>query len=185
LAHDVTHLSRGRSLPGAAELAQQDRKGHNVLQRILIVGVGLAAVLLTAFILVKGQSSPAAPSPPASAARTAKTVTFTRKPATVTYLVSGTPGATVSYGPVGSDFGGQTPLRVTKPFGKSSYFGITAQLQAGGSVECEILFGTEVISKSVATGAYNVVSCQARKIPRTSQARKNPRTDRWLGTFGG
>jgi hypothetical protein len=144
-----------------------------VRQGILIVGIGLVAVLLIAFILVKGQSAPAAP---ASAAGTAKTVAIARRPATVTYLVSGTPGAAVSYGPVGSDFGGQTPLRVTKPFGKSSYYGITAQLQVGGSVECEILFGTEVISKSVATGAYNVVSCQARK---------NPRTRRWLGTFGG
>ena len=82
----------------------------------------------------------------------------------------------MSYGPAGSDFSGQTPLRVTKRFGKSSYYGITAQLQAGGSVECEILFGTEVISKSVATGAYNVVSCQVTK---------NPRTSRWQGTIGG
>lgn len=152
---------------------------------ILIGAVGLVAVLLIAFILVKGHASPAAPSPPASAAGIAKTVTIARRPATVTYLVSGTPGAAVSYGPVGSDFSGQAPLRVTKPFGKSSYYGITAQLQVGGSVECEILFGTEVISKSVATGAYNVVSCQARKNPRTSQAGKTPRTSRWRGTFGG
>jgi hypothetical protein len=147
-----------------------------VRQGILIGTVGLVALLLIAFILVRWQSAPAAPSSSASAAGTAKTVTIARKPATVTYLVSGTPGAAVSYGPVGSDFSGQTPLRVTKPFGKSSYYGITAQLQVGGSVQCEILFGTQVISRSVAAGAYNVVSCQARKDPRTS---------RWRGTIGG
>ncbi len=147
-------------------------------QSILIAGVGLVAVLLIAFILGRGRSS-AAPSPPASAmgiTKTVRTVRIVRRPATVTYFVSGTSGAAVSYGPAGSDFSGQTPLRVTKRFGKSSYYGITAQLQAGGSVECEILFGTEVISKSVATGAYNVVSCQVTK---------NPRTSRWQGTIGG
>lgn len=146
-----------------------------VRQSILIAGVGLVAVLLIAFILVRGRSS-ATPSPSGSAMGITKTVRIARRPATVTYLVSGTPGAPVSYGPAGSDFSGQTPLRVTKRFGKGSYYGITAQLQAGGSVECEILFGTKVISKSVATGAYNVVSCQATK---------NPRTSRWQATIGG
>ena len=158
-----------------AELAQQDCQGQSVRQGILIAGVGLVAVLLVALILVRGQSA-AAPSPPANAMGSTKTVRIARMPATVTYLVSGTPGAAVSYGLAGRDFSGQTPLRVTKRFGKSSYYGITAQLQAGGSVECEILFGTEVISKSVATGAYNVVSCQATK---------NSRTRRWQGTIGG
>jgi hypothetical protein len=158
-----------------AELTQQNGQGQSVRQSILIAGVGLVAVLLIAFILVRGQSS-AAPSRPASAMGITRTVRIAQRPATVTYFVSGTSGAAVSYGPAGSDFSGQTPLRVTKRFGKSSYYGITAQLQAGGSVECEILFGTEVISKSVATGAYNVVSCQATK---------NPGTSRWQGTIGG
>jgi hypothetical protein len=162
-------------VPGGSP-APEDRKGHSVRQGILIGGVGLVALLLIAFILVRGQSSPAAPSPPASAAGIPKTVTIARRPTTVTYFVSGTPGAAVSYGPSGSDFGGQTPLRVTKRFGKGSYYGITAQVQVGGSVECEILFGNEVISRSVATGSYNVVSCQARK---------NRRTGRWQGTTGG
>lgn len=158
-----------------AELAQQDCKVQSVRQSILIAGVGLVAVLLIAFILVRGRSS-AAPSPSGSAMGITKTVRIARRPPTVTYFVGGTPGAAVSYGPAGSDFSAQTPLRVTKRFGKSSYYGITAQLQTGGSVECEILFGTEVISKSVATGAYNVVSCQATK---------NPRTSRWHATIGG
>jgi hypothetical protein len=148
--------------------------GRSVRQGLLVVGVGPVTVLLIVFIFVRGQSS-AAPSP-AGGMGVAKTVTIARRPATVTYLVSGTPGAAVSYGPAGSDFGGQTPLRVTKPFGKSSYYGITAQLQAGGSVECEILFGNQVISRSVATGGYNVVFCQARK---------NPRTGRWHGATAG
>jgi hypothetical protein len=146
-----------------------------VRQSILITGIGLVAVLLIAFILGRGRSS-AAPSPSGSAKGSTKTVRIARRPVTVTYFVSGTPGAAVSYGPAGNDFSAQAPLQVTKHFGKSSYYGITAQLQAGGSVECEILFGTEVISKSVATGAYNVVSCQATK---------NPGTSRWQGTIGG
>lgn len=144
-------------------------------QGILIAGIGLVTVLLIAFILVSGPSAPA-PSAPAGAMGITKTVTITRRPATVTYLVSGTPGAPVSYGPAGSDFSGQTPLRVTKRFGTSSYYGITAQLQAGGAVRCEILLGNQVISKSAATGGYNVVFCQARK---------NPRTGRWHGATGG
>ncbi|MGP7997928.1 MAG: hypothetical protein ACLPKI_11475 [Streptosporangiaceae bacterium] len=162
-------------MPAAAEPAPQDRRGYSVGQGTLIAGVGLVALALIAFILVKGRPA-ATPARPAGALGVARTVTITRRPATVTYVVTGTPGAAVSYGPAGSDFSGQAPLRVTKRFGRSSYYGITAQLQAGGSVQCEILLGNQVIAKSVATGGYNVVFCQARK---------NPLTGRWHGATGG
>ncbi len=82
----------------------------------------------------------------------------------------------MSYGPVGSNFNGQAPVRITKRVGNAVYYGITAQLHAGGSVECEILLGGTVVSRSVATGSYNVVSCQARR---------NPGTDAWQAVPAG
>ena len=138
---------------------------------------GVAALLLVALISLNPGGGPAASA--GSAGGLGGTVgqgtgpaVIVRRPATVTYVVSATAAATVSYGPTGSDFNGQAPVRVTKRVGSAVYYGITALLHAGGSVECEILLGGTVVSRSVATGSYNVVSCQARR---------NPGTDAWQG----
>ena len=150
-----------------------------------VVGLtGVAALLLTALIVLGPRGGPAAPagSPGGlgvaggTAGPGTAPAVIVRRPATVTYVVSATAAATVSYGPVGSDFNGQAPVRITRPVGSAVYYGITAQLHAGGSVQCEILLGSTVVSRSVATGSYNVVSCQARR---------NPGTGAWQGVPAG
>jgi hypothetical protein len=83
---------------------------------------------------------------------------------TVTYIVTGSP-ADVTYGPSGSDLQGYVPMDVNAPLGNPVYYAISAQLQGGGQVTCEILVGGKVISKSTATGSYNIATCEISQDP--------------------
>lgn len=83
----------------------------------------------------------------------------------LTYRVTGTPGARVTYGPAGTYLTARAPLRVTARLGNPLYYFVTAELPGSGSVECEILIGTKVMAKSAATGRHNLASCQISRDP--------------------
>ena len=85
----------------------------------------------------------------------------------LTYRVTGTPGARVTYGPAGIYLTGRAPLEVTARLGNPLYYFITAQLSGRGSVECEILIGTKVMDKSAAAGRGNLASCEISRDPLT------------------
>jgi hypothetical protein len=51
------------------------------------------------------------------------------------------------------------------PAHPAAYYSIDAQLSGGGSVTCEILVSGKVISKSTATGSYNIASCEITQDP--------------------
>jgi hypothetical protein len=98
-------------------------------------------------------SAAASPSPHPSAAATHAA----RQ--TVTYEVYGS-GANVTYGPAGSSLNGHVPMEVTRTLGNPQYYSITAQLNGGGAVTCKLRVDGKVISKSSATGGYNIASCE-------------------------
>ncbi|UXY23053.1 hypothetical protein N8I84_33395 [Streptomyces cynarae] len=136
-----------------------------------IVGV----VILGGVISVAGggnsSSAPAAQSPaaaspdPGHSAKAAAPRSTARKetPQTVTYVVTGTGGADVQYGPAGSSAQGKVPMSVTKPLRNPQYYAITAQLQGGGHVTCQLKVNGKVISQSTASGGYNLASCEISK----------------------
>ena len=79
---------------------------------------------------------------------------------TVTYVVTGTVGAQVNYGPSGSTFSGTVPMSVTKPLGNPSYYAINAQLQGDGQVSCKLQVDGVTISSGSASGGYNIADCE-------------------------
>lgn len=85
-------------------------------------------------------------------------------PQTVTFKVSGS-YAQVTYGPAGSNTSGTVPMKVTDKLGNPLYYALTAQLQGGGSVSCEIEVDGAVISKSTASGGYNIAQCEISNDP--------------------
>jgi hypothetical protein len=110
--------------------------------------------------------SPAtAPSPTRDGAKTSAPHAAAKKqtPQTVTYVVTGTNGTDVQYGPAGSSAQGKVPMNVTKPLGNPQYYSITAQLQGGGHVTCRLKVNGKVISQSTASGGYNIASCEISK----------------------
>ncbi|MEU1595127.1 hypothetical protein ABZ468_20180 [Streptomyces sp. NPDC005708] len=86
-------------------------------------------------------------------------------PQTVTYVVTGTSGTDVQYGPAGSSAQGKVPMNATKPLGNPQYYSITAQLQGAGHVTCQLKVNGKVISQSTASGGYNLASCEISKDP--------------------
>lgn len=94
----------------------------------------------------------------------------------LTYRVTGAPGVAVTYGSAGSTFAGQGPLHVTTTLGGALHYSVTARLQGSGSVTCEILIGSRVISKSVATGGHGFASCGISR---------NPVSGKWHDAGGG
>lgn len=79
---------------------------------------------------------------------------------TVTYVVTGTSGAQVTYGPAGSDFSGTVPMSVSQPLGNPSYYAINAQLQGYGQVSCKLEVDGVAISTATASGGYNIADCE-------------------------
>ena len=79
---------------------------------------------------------------------------------TVTYVVTGTAGASVTYGPSGSNFTGSVPMSVSAPLGTPSYYAINAQLQGGGDVTCKLQVDGVTLSSATASGGYNIADCE-------------------------
>lgn len=88
---------------------------------------------------------------------------------TVTYQVTGTGDADVTYGPAGSSFSGTVPMQVTRPLGTPEYYAINAQLQGGGQVTCVIGVDGKVVSQSTAQGGYNIAMCEISQDPFTGE----------------
>jgi hypothetical protein len=86
---------------------------------------------------------------------------------TVTYVVTGTAGAQVTYGPAGSDLSGAVPMSVSKPLGNPSYYAINAQLQGDGQVSCKLEVDGFAISSATASGGYNIADCEIGQDPTT------------------
>ncbi|MFI6359050.1 hypothetical protein ACIBJF_42135 [Streptomyces sp. NPDC050743] len=107
----------------------------------------------------------AAPSHASNGAKTAAPHAAATKqtPQTVTYVVTGTSGADVQYGPAGSSAQGTVPMNVTKPLKNPQYYSITVQLQGAGHVTCRLKVNGKVISQSTASGGYNIATCEISK----------------------
>jgi hypothetical protein len=88
----------------------------------------------------------------------------------------------VTYGPVGRTVTSQR--HVTTTLGSALYYSITAQLQGSGSVTCEILIGSTLISKSVATGGRSVASCGISRNPSSGKCRTRAAADVPAGSPG-
>jgi hypothetical protein len=87
---------------------------------------------------------------------------------TVTYIVKGTPGAEVTYGPSGSNYTGNVPMHVTAPLGSPTYYAINAQLQGYGTVTCVIEVDGVPLSTATASGGYNIADCEIGQDPITN-----------------
>jgi hypothetical protein len=87
---------------------------------------------------------------------------------TVTYIVRGTAGTQVTYGPAGSDFNGSVPMKVTERLGDPEYYAINAQLQGGGSMSCSIEVDGIPLSTASASGSYNIADCGIGQDPVTN-----------------
>jgi hypothetical protein len=143
------------------------RKGGTLAAFLIGGSIAVIAVIAVAAAANSGKtpaasaSSPAAP--PASApAHSSPAVAAAAQ--TVTYSVTGSP-ADVTYGPAGSDLSAHVPLHKTAKLGNPSYYAISAQLQGGGTVKCEISVNGKVVSKATATGGYNLAQCEIVQDP--------------------
>jgi hypothetical protein len=88
---------------------------------------------------------------------------------TVTFTVTGTGAAQVTYGPAGTQISGQVPMNVTAPLSDPAYYSLTAQLQGGGEVSCSIAVDGTVISSGIADGGYNIAFCEISQDPFSGQ----------------
>jgi len=87
---------------------------------------------------------------------------------TITYIVRGTPGTQVTYGPAGSDYNGSVPMRVTRRLGDPQYYAINAQLQGGGQIKCSIEVDGIPLSTASASGSFNIAGCEIGQDPITN-----------------
>lgn len=139
---------------------------------IAVIAACVVATVVITSVAVSIGKTPAASSsaPPAATGATSASSPATQAAAaaTVTYVVTGS-GADVTYGPEGSENSGSVPMRKTVaiPASPPGYYAVSAQLQGGGSVTCEILVSGKVISKSAANGSYNIADCEIVQDPIT------------------
>lgn len=129
---------------------------------LLFFGIGVGASLGSKPQDGTGASSFGS-SQPAAAAPATSAVAKTSGKQTVTFVVTGTPGADVTYGPAGTSVSGTSPMRVTKPLGNPVYYSLQVQLQGGGQVTCKIEVDGKIISQAVASGSYNIADCEISK----------------------
>ena len=90
-----------------------------------------------------------------------------RVPQKVTYVVTGTPGADVTYGPSGTNLSGSVPMSASAPLRSPSYYAINAQLNGAGEVTCKLKVDGVTISRATATGGYNIADCEIGQDPIT------------------
>ncbi len=162
----------------AHRAAGEPGRPHQVRNGMLI-GLGCLIVIAGIGIGLTGEKFPASsPRSHPSARHSAAAAPVAARPKSrpraakngprpiLTYRVTGTPGARVTYGPAGTYLTGRAPLQVTARLGNPLYYFITVQLSRRGSVECEILIGTKVMAESAATGRHNnLASCQISRDP--------------------
>lgn len=158
----------GPPAPGAP----QPKKGRG---KTVAIFAGAFFVVLIVVVSARGggtdtkTASPAASPASSAPAETTASATKAAKPAvtkpkpkpnTIAYVVTGSSGTDVMYGPSGSSFTGHSPMSITKKLGHPQYYSITAQLQGSGKVTCELLVNGKVMSKGTASGGYNIATCE-------------------------
>ncbi|MFJ2722661.1 hypothetical protein [Streptomyces sp. NPDC087437] len=163
--------------PQAPEPHRKKSKGRTCAGAGCLGVVGILVIAGAIFAATGGKSSsgtarsPAA-APPAAAlpaagngSRASASQSAPRKeaPQTVTYVVTGTSGAVVQYGPAGSLARGTVPMSVTRPLENPRHYAITAQLQGGGHVTCQLKVNGRVLSQSTASGGHTIASCEISK----------------------
>jgi uncharacterized cupredoxin-like copper-binding protein len=163
--------------PSASRYArpqQQPLRRKSWMRRHKFLTTLMAFVVLTVIIVLanpgggtKGASGGTSAAPPAARAAVQQPAKAAPAMQTVTYVVTGSDAAQVTYGPAGSDLSGGVPMHVTKDIPSSApvYYAISAQLQGSGSVSCQILVDGKVISSSTANGGYNIASCEIGQDP--------------------
>jgi hypothetical protein len=77
----------------------------------------------------------------------------------ITYTVTGTRGADVSYGPSGTEMSAMVPMKVTVPLQGALFYTITAQLNGHGKAACAISVDGKVIDRAKATGGHHIAQC--------------------------
>jgi hypothetical protein len=132
----------------------------------------IAVAIFIAILALSNGSTPALPPAATGGPQATQGAAPAAAPAatTVTYVVTGS-SADVTYGPAGSDATGTVPMRKTAriPATAPLYYAISAQLQGGGTVSCEILVNGTVIAKSTANGGYNIAQCEIGQDPLSGQ----------------
>lgn len=158
--------------PGGPPQPPRRRKTHTT-RNVLLLCAGAVLVLVIIAAAASGghkgktPAAASATSPATSSASSAPAASTPAKPAakaaarqTVTYVVTGSPGASVTYGPEGSSLNGHVPMHVTASLANPQYYSISAQLNGGGAVSCRILVDGKVLSRARATGGYNIAQCE-------------------------
>jgi hypothetical protein len=189
------HSIPGPSFPGPSPARRRRPRRRHQVRNGMLVGLGCLSVIVAVGTGLTGEKFPAS-SPrsqagtstgqPAAAAPAAARPRSKSKPKSrsagngpqpvLTYRVTGTPGARVTYGPAGTYLTGRAPLQAVARLGNPLYYFISAELPGRGSVECEILIGTKVMDKSVATGRHSLASCQISR---------DPLSGKWQDAAGG
>lgn len=139
-----------------------------------LITIGAAVVLIIVIVVVAlaasggGSSTTGNSHDKGSAAPAASS--HKQKPQTIEYVVTGTSGSDVTYGPSGSDFKGAVPMDITAPLRSADFYSIDAQLQGEtGSVACEIKVNGAVVSRANANGDFNIASCEISQDPITGK----------------
>jgi hypothetical protein len=143
-----------RQQPPYQPYGRQPRRARRPVRRKILVTLacGIAAIVIGS---AAGHHRTAA-----GAAASGQTVTFT---------VTGTAVAQVTYGPAGTQISGSVPMNVTAPLGDPAYYSLSAQLQGGGEVSCSIAVDGTVISSGTADGGYNIAVCEISQDPFSGQ----------------
>ena len=191
------HSIPGPSIPGPTPSPRRRPRRRHPVRNGMLVGLGCLSVIVAVGTGLTGEKFPAssprshasatagqpAAAAPAAARPRSKSKSKSKSKSAgsgpqpvLTYLVTGTPGARVTYGPAGTYLTGRAPLQVVTRLGNPLYYFISAELPGKGSVECEILIGTTVMNKSVATGRHSLASCQISR---------DPLSGKWQDTAGG
>jgi hypothetical protein len=189
------HSIPGPSIPGPTPSPRRRPRRRHPVRNGMLVGLGCLSVIVAVGTGLTGEKFPAssprshasatagqpAAAAPAAARPRSKSKSKSKSAGSgpqpvLTYLVTGTPGARVTYGPAGTYLTGRAPLQVVTKLGNPLYYFISAELPGKGSVECEILIGTTVMNKSVATGRHSLASCQISR---------DPLSGKWQDTAGG
>jgi hypothetical protein len=136
--------------------------------------IGVAGVVVAALAAVSSHHSSPSPAPAISGAPVSVPALPGQSGApagasTATLVVTGSSGAQVTYGPAGTDLTGSDPMRKTVALGSASTYEIKAQLNASGTLKCQILVGDKVISQATASGAYGVAVCVIFRDPVSGQ----------------
>jgi hypothetical protein len=175
---DLYPVPGGHFILGLNPPAGRRPGGRHRVRNGMLVGLGLLIVIVGVGTGLAGAKLPSSLSRSRAASGTAGAAATPDSGSgrTLTYRVTGTPGAAVTYGPPGGPRTSRSPLHATTTLGRAPYYFITARPPARGSVMCEIIIGSTVISKSAASGRHGVASCQISRDPLSGQ---------WQGAGGG